>query len=152
MVEVEITLSLVFIISGVILLVMEGAFPGTFLIVPGTVLLILGFLGLLAPDLLLSWWAPLITAIILIPLTLITIKMYQRLAPPAPPQTTVASSLIGKKGLVIREVQPGNLKGKVRIDHDIWSATSDRVIPKGRHVIVRASEGVHVVVEELSNQ
>lgn len=152
MVEVETTLSVVFIIAGVVLLVMEGAFPGTFLIVPGTVLLILGFLGLMAPDLLLSWWAPLITAIILIPLTLITIKMYQRLAPPAPPQTTVASSLIGKKGTVISEVQPGNLKGKVRIDHDIWSATSERVIPEGRKVIVRASEGVHVVVEELDDQ
>jgi len=152
MVEVETTLSVMFIIAGVVLLVMEGAFPGTFLIVPGTVLLILGFLGLMAPDLLLSWWAPLITAIILIPLTLITIKMYQRLAPPAPPQTTVTSSLIGKKGTVISEVQPDNLKGKVRIDHDLWSATSERVIPEGRKVIVRASEGVHVVVEELDDQ
>jgi len=148
MVEIETTLSLALIIVGVILLVMEGAFPGTFLIVPGTVLLVLGFIGLLAPDLLLSWWAPLITAIILIPMTFVTIKLYQRLAPPAPPETMVASSL-GKIGEVTSEVQPGNLKGKVRIDHDMWSATSDRVIPEGTRVVVRASEGVHVVVEEL---
>lgn len=149
MVEMETTISLALIIVGVILLVMEGSFPGTFLIVPGTVLLVLGFVGLLAPDLLLSWWAPLITAIILIPMTLVTIKLYQRLAPPAPPETMVASSLLGKIGEVTSDVQPGNLKGKVRIDHDIWSATSDRVIPEGTRVVVRASEGVHVVVEEL---
>jgi inner membrane protein len=149
MVEMETTISLALIIVGVILLVMEGAFPGTFLIVPGTVLLVLGFVGLLAPDLLLSWWAPLITAIILIPMTLVTIKLYQRLAPPAPPETMVASSLLGKIGEVTSDVQPGNLKGKVRIDHDIWSATSDRVILEGTRVVVRASEGVHVVVEEL---
>ena len=148
MVEVETTISLAFIIVGVVLLVMEGAFPGTFLIVPGTVLLVLGFIGLLAPDLLLSWWAPLITAILLVPMTLITIKLYQRLAPPAPPETTVASSLLGKTGQVITEIQPGNLKGKVRIEHDTWSATSDRIIPEGARVVVRASEGVHVVVEE----
>jgi membrane protein implicated in regulation of membrane protease activity len=61
----------------------------------------------------------------------------------------VATSLIGREGIVTTEVRPNSLSGKVRIEHDNWSATSDRVIPIGRKVVVKASEGVHVTVEEL---
>lgn len=142
-------LALAFVIVGVILLIAEAAAPGTFLIVPGTVLLILGAIGLIEPDLLVSWWAPLVVAIILIPITLLTIKGYQRLAPPAPPETTVASSLIGKTGVVINEIHPGSLRGKVRIEHDTWSATGETIIPVGTKVVVKGSEGVHVRVEEV---
>ncbi len=142
-------LALAFIVVGVILLIAEAASPGTFFIVPGTVLLILGAMGLVEPDLLISWWAPIVVAIILIPLTLVTIKLYQRLAPPAPPETTVATSLLGKMGLVTSETQPGSLRGKVQIENDIWSATSDKVIPVGAKVVVKGSEGVHVKVEEV---
>ncbi len=35
------------------------------------------------PDLLLTIWSPIIAVIILVPTTLLTIKMYQRLAPPS---------------------------------------------------------------------
>lgn len=148
MVELVTYLALSFVIVGVLLLIAEGASPGTFLIVPGTVLLLLGAIGLLYPDWLLSWWAPLVAGIVLIPVTLITIRLYQRLAPTAPPQTSVGSSLIGREGLVITEVSPNNLKGKVRISNDTWSATADTVIPEGTLVRVKASQGVHVVVEE----
>jgi membrane protein implicated in regulation of membrane protease activity len=83
-------------------------------------------------------------------MTLVTMKLYQNLAPPAPPQTVVATSLLGQKGVVLTDVYPGTLKGKVRIDHDTWSATSvSDVIPAGRNVVVKASEGVHVTVEEI---
>jgi len=142
-------LALAFIVVGVILLIAEAASPGTFFIVPGTVLLILGAMGLVEPNLLVSWWAPIVVAIILIPLTLLTIKFYQRLAPPAPPETTVATSLLGKMGQVTSETRPGSLRGKVQIENDIWSATSDKVIPVGAKVVVKGSEGVHVKVEEV---
>ena len=55
---------------------------------------------------------PRIAAIILVPTTLLTIKLYQRLAPPAPPQTTVATSLIGMEGAVEVAVIPGYPQGK----------------------------------------
>jgi membrane protein implicated in regulation of membrane protease activity len=51
--------------------------------------------------------------------------------------------------MVTTAVVPSSLKGKVRIDHDTWSATSDKAIPVGRKVVVKASEGVHVKVEEV---
>ncbi|MGD1061367.1 MAG: NfeD family protein, partial [Methanomassiliicoccales archaeon] len=84
--------------------------------------------------------------------TYVTIKLYQRLAPPGPPETTVATSLVGTKGVVISEIRPNDLRGKVRIEHDTWSATAESVIPVGKKVIVVASEGVHVTVKEIGEE
>jgi len=55
---------------------------------------------------------------------------------------------VGQKGVVTKTVQPNTLTGKVRIDHDTWSATSSHEIAEGKKVIVKSSEGVHVFVEE----
>lgn len=143
-------LSLVFIVIGVLMLLLEISQPGSFLLVPATVLLALGGIGLIFPDLLLTVWSPIIAVIILVPTTLLTIKIYQRLAPPAPPETTVATSLIGKEGVVDVEVMPGTLKGKVRIANVVWSANSSTPIAVGKRVKVVRSEGVHVTVEEIS--
>ena len=142
-------LGLAFIVVGIILLLAEAASPGAFMLVPATVLLVLGAIGMIAPSLLLSWWSPLITAIIVVPTTIVTIKFYQKLAPPAPPETVVASSLVGQIGVVVTEVVPHSLKGKVRIANDDWSATSTKAIPAGTKVVVKSSEGVHVMVEEV---
>lgn len=146
--EFEFAISIAFIVLGVILLLAELTMPGFFLLVPATVLIVLGFLGLAFPNLLLSIYSPIIAVIILVPMTYLTIKMYQRLAPPAPPETVVATSLVGKEGIVTEDVVPNVISGKVRIEHDSWSATSDHVIPKGTKVVVLASEGVHVKVVE----
>lgn len=145
-------LSLVFIVIGVLMLLVEISQPGSFLLVPATVLLALGGIGLIFPDLLLTIWSPIIAVIILVPTTFLTIKMYQRLAPPAPPETTVATSLIGKEGRVEVEVVPGSLRGKVKIANVMWSATSASTIPVGSKVRVVRSEGVHVTVEEYTDQ
>ncbi|MDH7508636.1 MAG: NfeD family protein [Methanomassiliicoccales archaeon] len=145
-------LALAFIVIGIIMLIAEAASPGSFILVPATVLIVLGGIGLVSPEWLLSWWAPVAAVIVLIPTTLVTIKLYQKLAPPAPPETTVATSLIGSTGIVVREVTPYDLRGKVRIQNDIWSATASKIIPVGARVVVKNSEGVHVFVEELANE
>jgi membrane protein implicated in regulation of membrane protease activity len=142
-------LGLALVIIGILMVLAELASPGAFMLVPATVLLVLGGVGIVAPDILLSWWSPIIAAIIAVPITYVTMKMYARLAPPAPPETIVASSLVGLTGVVEREVEPNSLKGKVRIEHDTWSATSSKNIPAGAKVVVKASEGVHVTVEEV---
>ncbi len=143
-------LALAFIIIGVLMLLAEAASPGAFIVVPATVLLVLGCVGLIYPDWLLTWWAPLAAVVVLVPMTLVTMKLYQNLAPPAPPETTVGTSLIGRVGIVESDVYPNSLKGKVRIRHDTWSATSaSSVIPAGSRVVVTRSEGVHVTVEEV---
>lgn len=143
-------LGLALLIVGILMLLAEVSSPGSFILVPATVLIALGLIGLAAPGILLSWWSPIIALIIVIPMTFVSIKLYQRLAPPAPPETTVATSLLGQTGVVITETGPDSLKGKVRIEHDTWSATSAKSILPGRPIRVVASEGVHVVVEEIS--
>ncbi|HEX9908088.1 MAG TPA: NfeD family protein [Thermoplasmata archaeon] len=148
--EFEVSLALAFLIIGILILVAEVASPGAFLVIPGTVLIILGGIGLVYPEWLTSWWSPIAAVIITVPLTYATIKMYQKLAPPAPPETMVATSLIGKIGIVEVEIWPNSIKGKVKIENDHWSATSDKVIPVGSMVVVKTSEGVHVKVEEVS--
>jgi len=142
-------LGLAFIIIGILMILAELSSPGAFILVPATVLLVLGFVGLVAPEVLISWWSPVIVAIVVIPITYVTMRMYQKLAPPAPPETTVATSLVGLTGVVVTEVTPNTLKGKVRIAQDTWSAVSNKAIPAGKRIVVRASEGVHVTVEEI---
>jgi inner membrane protein len=146
--ELEVGIPLAFVVIGVLLLIAELSSPGAFLLVPGTVLIALGFIGLAAPDILFSIYSPIITVLIIVPMTLITIKMYQKLAPPGPPETTVATSLVGLEGEVTQEIKPGSLSGKVKIKNDSWSATSDCMITKGTKVVVLRSEGVHVIVEK----
>ena len=53
---------------------------------------------------------------------------------------------MGNTGAVVVEVTPDNMKGKVRIGSDTWSAVADEVIPVGTEVTVDQSEGVHVHV------
>ncbi len=147
--ETGVTLGLILLVIGILMILAEVASPGAFILVPATVLIILGGIGMVAPKILLSWWSPLLAVIILIPMTFVTMKLYQKLAPPAPPETTVATSLVGQIGVVERQVMPNTLAGKVRIDHDTWSASSAKVIPVGKKVVVKSSEGVHVMVEEV---
>lgn len=142
-------LGLIFIIIGVLMLLAEAVTPGAFLVVPATVLLVLGALGMVAPEFLLSIWSPILAVVIGVPVFFLTVKTYQKLSPPMPPTTTVATSLIGMEGLVITDTCPNNLRGKVKIENEIWSATSTVPIPAGYRVKVVHSEGVHVEVEPI---
>ncbi len=147
MVEFDVALGLVFLVVGIVLLLVEAASPGFFIGVPATILIVLGLLGMFVPNFYFSPWAPVTAIAVGAPLTYATILLYQRLAPPSPPTTTSGGSLIGRKGLVVREVVPDSIRGKVNIDNQVWSATSEDPIPEGTRVKVVSSRGVHVVVE-----
>ncbi len=136
----------ILLIVGALFLIYEAFSPGGFLVIPGAVLLVLGVVGLIWPDVLMSIWAPVIALAVAIPVTLLTLKGYQYLAKPEPPATTVADSLVGRTGIVTVPTEIGSMKGKVRIGNDIWSATSDEPIEEGTEVTVESSEGVHVHV------
>ena len=59
-------------------------------------------------------------------------------------------SIVGKSGIVTRTIEPDNISGKVTIDNVEWSAkTQSETIAKGKKVRVVASQGVHVIVEEI---
>jgi membrane protein implicated in regulation of membrane protease activity len=148
----EIQVAMILLIVGALMILAEALSPGYFLLVPGTILVIIGFLALIFPGMLYSWWSPVLVLVIFAPMTYLTIKLYQKIAPPAPPETTVATSLVGLRGIVLDDVFPNNLKGKVRIANDTWSASSNEHIQKGTKVIVERSEGVHVFVVEDKGQ
>jgi membrane-bound ClpP family serine protease len=143
-------IALAFIIVGILMIIAEMAAPGSFIIVPGTVVLVLGILWMIQPEWTLQWWSIIVAVIVLIPMIIAAIKLYQMLAPPAPPETTVASSIIGRKGIVISEIIPNTITGKVRIENnETWSATAPTRIAVGVPVKVIESRGVHIVVVEL---
>ncbi len=147
MVAFDVALGIVFLVVGIVLLLVEAASPGFFIAVPATILIVLGLLGMFIPDFYFSPWAPITAIAVGAPLTYVTILLYQRLAPPGPPTTTVGGSLIGRAGVVVREVLPNSIMGKVNIDNQVWSATSAERIPEGTKVNVVDSRGVHVIVE-----
>ena len=57
-------------------------------------------------------------------------------------------SLVGKKGIVIEDINWANGTGQVKVEGDIWSAkTKEKVnIPKGTEVEIESIEGVKVYV------
>lgn len=142
-------ISCILLIAGAAFVIYEAFVPGGFMLIPGIVLLVMGAIGLLAPDLLMSVWAPMIALVVAVPVTLLTLKLYQHLAKPEPPATTVADSLVGRTGKVMVPTELDNMKGKVKIGNDTWSATSDEPIEAGTEVIVESSEGVHVHVRRI---
>ncbi len=141
-------IAVVLIVVGAILLIVEAFTPGAFMVIPGTVLVIVGLIGAIIPDMMTSWWSPVIAVLIAVPIALLTTKFYQRLAEPEPPVTTVTESLIGRKGVVVVPTEVGSMKGKVKVGSELWSATSDKPLEAGVEVVVEKSEGVHVHVRE----
>lgn len=66
---------------------------------------------------------------------------------------TNADSLIGDTGIVIKKIVNIDNVGQVKINGQIWSASSinDNIIDEGKHVIVKEIKGVKLRVEEKNN-
>lgn len=141
--------ALVLVVLGLILLIIEATSPGVFMIIPASVLIILGALGLISPDFLFSWWAILVAILVAVPVTVVTIYFYRFLGKPQPPSTTITDTLVGATGVVIVSTIPGSIKGKIRLDSDTWSANSEKPIEAGIKARVIRSEGVHVFIEPI---
>ena len=136
------------IILGFCFLAAEALHPGFFIAVPGTVLLVMGAIFILLPGVF-EQWSPIIMVVTAIVASIGTIMIYRRIAPGQKPFTTSMDTLAGKKGIVTIDIDPGSISGKVRIDNQIWSATSDTSISTGTAIEVTESEGVHVKVVEM---
>jgi membrane-bound ClpP family serine protease len=147
MVDTGIIVGVPLLLIGAVLLVLEIVHPGAFLLIPGSVLLVAGILYLVLPNLLTaSIFGPAIIVIVAFLATLATIPYYRRIAPIHRPMTTIPMSLEGLTGVVTRTVEPDNMRGKVRVNSEIWSARSDRIIPEGTRVRILGGEGVSIRV------
>lgn len=142
---------IVLIIIGIILLIVELLTPHMyFLTAPCIIFIAIGVFGVVYPELVLNPY--IITGIIIlmgVPSAIITLYIYKQIGAPSPPVTTVATSLVGKTGIVIQAIIPNEITGKVDIENQIWSATSDKVIEKNKKIEVIYSKGVHVIVKEV---
>lgn len=127
----------------------EAISPGAYMVIPGSVLIVLGIVGYLLPDFLFSIWAPITMLVVGLLASIATVLVYRKLGEPEPPSTAVSDGLVGKLGTVTVETSFDNLKGKVKVGSEIWSARSTVPIAVGKSVKVVSTEGVHVVVEEI---
>ena len=84
--------------------------------------------------------------------SIVTVIVYRKLGEPEPPSIAVSDGLIGKKGIVTVRTTADNIRGKVKIGSELWSARSMEPIDEGKTVVVISAEGVHVVVEECTEE
>ena len=67
--------------------------------------------------------------------------------------STNADRLIGQEGVVLRRVDPIETKGQITVMGQIWSAegADGTELDIGEKVIVKAIEGVHVIVDRIDH-
>jgi inner membrane protein len=139
-------IGILMLVIGGALLIAEAFTPGFFIIVPGTILVLLGLIVLVAPGLMTFPWGIIVFIVITFAVSVATIMFYRRLAPGHKPLSTSMDTLVGMTGEVVKEIEPDNISGKVKLGEQIWSAKSSGKIPVGEKVIVTKSQGVHVFV------
>lgn len=60
-------------------------------------------------------------------------------------------SIIGKKGIVVTDINNIDYTGKVKVSGELWSAISDSNLTKGTHIIVSEIDGVKLKVEKIED-
>lgn len=144
------TIGVALVIVGLALFVFEIIHPGALLLIPGSILLLAGILYIFYPATLLdSGWGPLLIIVAAGVAALVEVPYYRYIAPVHRPMTTTSAGLAGEQGVVVTDVVPNTLKGKVRVKSEVWSARSDRAIPAGTRVRITSGEGVSIHVVPL---
>jgi inner membrane protein len=144
------TIGIAIIVIGLIFLIVELSHPGALLFIPAGVFLIAGFLYLLLPDVLLdSYYGPVLVIAAALVGALVEIPYLRWAAPVHRPLSTTSAGLVGEEAVVIAPVEPNNIRGKVKVKSEIWSARSDHPIPVGTRVRIIHGEGVTVTVQPI---
>ncbi len=146
------TVGLALLIMGIIFIIAEAATPGFFIGIIGTAFIAMGIIGMFFPFIYDSPLSVVIVVVVTLCSMLGTVMFYRRLGKSQPTATTITESNVGRKGIVLEDIEPHTLHGKVRIKHQVWSATAPMHISKGRIVKVVDWEGIHVIVEEVKEE
>jgi len=144
-------IGLAFIIVGILLFVVEVFQPGFLVAVPGTVFIVLGLLMSFNEALQLSPFSLVAIGLVVgIGSLYGTMRMYQSLAPPDTPSEMSIEVMVGKSGIVTKEVVANEMTGKVKVGREEFRATSDIAISAGKKVKVTHAAGITltVVLEE----
>jgi membrane protein implicated in regulation of membrane protease activity len=152
MVVVNDAIGVTIVVVGIALLAFELIHPGALLIIPGSILMVAGFLYLFLPNVLLdSYIGPVVVIIAAIVGALIEIPYYRWVAPVHRPMSTTSGGLVGEEAIVTVPIEPNNLRGKVKVKSEIWSARASQPIPVGTRVRVIHGEGVSVTVQPIDH-
>jgi membrane protein implicated in regulation of membrane protease activity len=91
-----------------------------------------------------QWAAFLIVSVAL----LLSLRRFSDSVTHEPPERVGVDRLIGKRGIVIEDIEPGDGAGRVRIEREEWRADSldMSIILEGTPVIVDKIVGTHLVV------
>jgi inner membrane protein len=147
---IDVSIGIVLCAGGIILLAFELVHPGALLFIPGSIILVAGFLYLFFPTYLLdSAVGPVAILAAAVFATVVEIVYYRWVAPTHRPMSTTSGGLVGEEAIVVVPIVPDTLKGKVRVRSEIWSARASVPIPAGARVRVVQGEGVSVAVELL---
>lgn len=67
---------------------------------------------------------------------------------------TNAYSIIGKKGIVVKEINNIEGDGQIKVDGEVWSAKSniDEIIPKDTEIEIVEIDGVKAVVQKINEK
>ncbi len=145
-------LGAILVVAGILLIVVEVVHPGAFLMVPAAILVASGLFLVFVPGFFLA--NPVMAALLLIGVAFLgaalAIPLYRKIAPTHAPIPTTVQSMWNAPAKVLVPIEPGNMRGKIRVRGEIWSATADQPIPEGREVIVVGGEGVVLRVAEVA--
>ena len=65
-----------------------------------------------------------------------------------PLEKTNADRIIGQTAVVIKKIEGVNFMGQVKVNGSVWTAKADENIDEGEAVVVKAIEGVKLLVEK----
>ena len=140
-------LGVLMVVVGLLLVVIEFFTPGFFIGPVGAWLAVIGALLAVNPDFTLQYFY------IIGPVTgfiSLSVVLYVYLTIGRPEKPVLSQyEVVGKIGVVIKDIDPNTLDGKVLVNKEEWSATAEKPIPAGRKVRVLRVEGVHLEVEEV---
>ncbi len=149
---IDAAVGILLVVIGLALLASELVHPGALLFIPGSILLMSGFLYLFFPTYLLdSVVGPIAIVAAALLAVVVEIFYYRWVAPNHWPISTTSRGLVGHEGIVLVPIVPDTLKGKIRINSEVWSARGSRAIPVGTRVRVVEGQGVSLTVEPVES-
>jgi len=137
----------VVIVLGVLAIIIElllGVVTGFDLLIIGVILIISGLLGLLTGSATITY--ALIPLLCLIYLFGARRLLKQHLKIPL--RRTNAEALIGKKGIAVKKIT-SDTAGQVKVDGEVWRASSEHRIDEGSHVEIESVSGITLTVKKI---
>ena len=149
--QIDAAAGMAILLIGAVLFIIELFHPGALLLIPATIMIVGGVMYLLIPNVLLdSIWGPVAIIAAALVSTGVTIFYYRWLAGTHTPLSTTSAGLVGEEAVVLVDIVPNTIRGKVKVRSEIWSARGAEPIPAGTHVRVVHGEGVSLTVEPIA--